>query len=109
MERVGYTRPDGAGRPGDWARREYVAGLLGDHFALDFAEAICPWTGESGEALWQLFLRAEGPAKAGVAALPDDEREAVRRDSVEYFERQRTGAGISAPRPYLIIHGRRLG
>ncbi len=108
MERVGYTRPEGAGRPSDWARREYAAGLLGAHFELDFAEALCPWTGESGEALWQLFLRADGPAKAGVAALPDDEREALRRDWVEYFERHRTEAGISAPRPYLIIHGRRV-
>ena len=61
MERVGYTRPDGAGRPGvDWARRDYATDLLGEHFELDFAEVVCPWTGESGEALWQLFLRADG-------------------------------------------------
>ena len=108
MERVGYTRPDGAGRPADWARREYATALLGDHFELDFAEAICPWTGESGEALWRLFLRADGVAKAGVAKLPRDERDALRRDWVEYFERHRTEAGVSAPRPYLIIHGVRV-
>jgi hypothetical protein len=109
MERVGYTRPDGAGRPADWARRDYATNLLGEHFELDFAEAICAWTGGSGEAFWQLFLRADGPAKAGVAALPHDERAALRRDWVEYFECHRSEAGISAPRPYLIIHGRRLG
>jgi SAM-dependent methyltransferase len=109
MERVGYRRPDGAGRPAEWARPDYVAGLLGDDFELDFAERVCPWTGESGEALWQLFLRADGPAKAGVAALPDDEREALHRDWVDYFERHRTEAGISAPRRYLIITGRRGG
>jgi len=105
MERVGYTRPEGAGRPTDWARREYAAALLGDHFELDFADAVCPWTGESGEALWQLFHRADGVAKAGIAALPDDEREALRRDWVDYFERHRTSAGVSAPRPYLVIQG----
>jgi len=109
MERVGYTRPEGAGRPADWARRDYVAGLLGEHFRLEFAEAVCPWTGESGEALWQLFLRADGPAKAGIAALPEDEREALRRDWVDYFERHRTEQGISAPRPYVIVLGRRRG
>jgi ubiquinone/menaquinone biosynthesis C-methylase UbiE len=109
MERVGYTRPEGAGRPADWARRDYVARLLGDQFQLDFVEAVCPWIGQSGEALWQLFLRADGPAKAGVAALPDHEREALRRDWVDYFERHRTASGISAPRPYLIILGRRRG
>jgi SAM-dependent methyltransferase len=107
MDRVGYTRPGGAGRPADWARPAYATALLGDHFELGFAEATCPWTGESGQALWQLFLRADGPAKAGVAALPDDQREALRRDWVDYFERHRTDSGICAPRPYLIIQGRR--
>jgi SAM-dependent methyltransferase len=108
MERIGYTRPEDAGRPADWARRDYVTALLGDHFELDFAEAVCPWTGESGEALWQLFLRADGVAKAGVAKLPGDDREALRRDWVEYFERHRAEAGVSAPRPYLVIHGVRV-
>jgi SAM-dependent methyltransferase len=108
MERVGYTRPDGAGRPADWARRDYATDLLGEHFELDFAEAICPWTGESGEALWQLFLRADGVAKAGVAELSDGERAALRGDWVEYFERHRSDDGVCAPRPYLIIQGRRV-
>jgi SAM-dependent methyltransferase len=108
MERVGYARPDGAGRPSDWVRCEYATRLLGDRFDLDFAEAVCPWTGESGEALWQLFIRADGPAKARVAALSDTEREDLHRDWVDYFERHRTDDGISAPRPYLIIEGRRI-
>jgi ubiquinone/menaquinone biosynthesis C-methylase UbiE len=56
MERVGYTRPDGAGRPADWARRDYATGLLGEHFELDFAEAVCPWTG--------------GVRRGALAALP---------------------------------------
>jgi SAM-dependent methyltransferase len=107
MERVGYTRPVGAGRPSDWARREYSTELIGPHFELDFVEAICPWRGESGEALWQLFIRSDGPAKAGVAALSADQREALRRDWIEYFERYRGEGGISAPRPYLIVLGRR--
>jgi ubiquinone/menaquinone biosynthesis C-methylase UbiE len=109
MERVGYTRPAGADRPSDWARRDYVTALLGDAFELEFNEAVCPWAGESGEALWQLFVSADGPAKAGVAALAEAEREALHRDWVDYFERYRTEHGVSAPRPYLIILGRRRG
>src|SRR5215207_3490643 len=108
MERVGYTRPEGAGRPSDWARREYVRELL-QGFDLSFTEAVCPWTGESGEALWQLFINSDGPAKAGVGALSATRREALHRDWVGYYERHRTDEGISAPRPYLIILGRRLG
>ena len=110
--------PDGAGGLHATGRRRAPAptgrgattpqDLLGEHFELDFAEAVCPWTGESGEALWQLFLRADGVAKAGVAALSDGEREALGGDWVEYFERHRSEAGVCAPRPYLIIQGRRV-
>jgi hypothetical protein len=109
MERVGYTRPAGAARPSDWVRREYSLELLGEAFELDFVEAICPWTGESGEALWELFIRADGPAKAGVATLTRAARDALHHDWVEYFEGHRTERGISTPRPYLVILGRRRG
>jgi SAM-dependent methyltransferase len=109
MERVGYTRPAGAGRPADWARREYAGELLGRDFELDFIEASCPWIGESGEELWQLFVSSDGPAKVGVGALPQREREELHADWVEYFECHRTAHGISAPRPYLIILGLRRG
>ena len=48
-------------------------------------------------------------AKAGVAALSDGEREALKGDWVEYFERHRSESSVCAPRPYLIIQGRRVG
>jgi SAM-dependent methyltransferase len=107
LERVGYTRPPGAGRPADWVRRDYATELLGEAFELEFAEAVCPWRGESGEDLWQLLVRADGPAKLGVAALPAAARAALYRDWVDYFERHRTERGVCAPRPYRIILGRR--
>jgi SAM-dependent methyltransferase len=109
MDRVGYRRPAGAGQPRDWTRPEYVTGLLGGDFELRFVEAICPWTGESGEALWRLFIESDGPAKTGVAALTSAEREALRRDWIEYFEGYRGEDGISAPRPYLLVLGTREG
>jgi ubiquinone/menaquinone biosynthesis C-methylase UbiE len=107
MERVGYVRPRGADLPGDWMRREYVAGLLGEAFELKFAEAVCPWTGESGAAMWRLLIESDGPAREGVARLSGAERAALERDWIEYFEGHRTLRGISAPRPYLLILGRR--
>jgi SAM-dependent methyltransferase len=107
MERVGYTRPAGAGRPRDWGQPDYVSGLLGGDFELEFVEAVCPWTAESGEATWRLFIGSDGPAKTGVAALPAAERDALHRDWVDYFERHRTDGGVTVPRPYLLIMGRR--
>jgi ubiquinone/menaquinone biosynthesis C-methylase UbiE len=107
MERVGYARPRGADLPSDWVRREYVTELLGDAFELEFAEAVCPWTGESGAAMWRLLVESDGPAREGVAGLRAAERAALERDWIEYFERHRTPSGINAPRPYLLILGSR--
>jgi ubiquinone/menaquinone biosynthesis C-methylase UbiE len=107
MERVGYARPPGADLPGDWVRRDYATALLGDVFDLEFAEEVCPWTGDSGAAMWQLLIESDGPARKGVAGLTAAERAALERDWIDYFERHRTPDGISAPRPYLFILGRR--
>ena len=40
------ARPPGADLPGDWVRRDYATALLGGAFDLEFAEAVCPWTGD---------------------------------------------------------------
>jgi ubiquinone/menaquinone biosynthesis C-methylase UbiE len=107
MERVGYARPPGADLPSDWARRDYATELLGGAFDLEFAEAVCPWTGDSGAAMWQLLIESDGPAREGIARLSAGERAALERDWIDYFECHRTPDGISAPRPYLLILGRR--
>jgi SAM-dependent methyltransferase len=107
MERVGYTRPVGADRPRDWGEPEYVRGLLGADFELQFIEAVCHWTADSGEDAWRLFIESDGPAKTGVAALSGAQRDALRRDWVDYFERHRGDRRVSVPRPYLLVIGRR--
>jgi ubiquinone/menaquinone biosynthesis C-methylase UbiE len=107
MERLGYARPAGADRPGDWVRRDYATELLGEAFELEFAEAVCPWTGESGAAMWRLLIDADGPAREAVAGMSSAERTALERDWIAYCERHRTPAGIDTPRPYLLILGRR--
>jgi hypothetical protein len=107
MERVGYARPPGADLPGDWVRREHATALLRGAFDLEFVEAVCPWTGESGAAMWRLLIESDGPACEGVAGLSATEREALERDWIDYFEAHRTPEGINAPRPYLLILGRR--
>ena len=107
MQRVGYARPPGADLPGDWARRDYATGLLGEAFELEFGQAVCPWIGESGAAMWRLLIESDGPAREGAARLSGAGRAALELDWIEYFEGHRTPTGISAPRPYLLIMGRR--
>jgi ubiquinone/menaquinone biosynthesis C-methylase UbiE len=107
MERVGYARPPGAHLPGDWVRRDYAIAMLGEAFDLEFAEAVCPWTGDSGAAMWRLLIESDGPAREGISGLTAAERAALERDWIAYFERHRTPDGISALRPYLLILGRR--
>jgi SAM-dependent methyltransferase len=85
MQRVGYARPPGADLPGDWVRRDYAIALLGGAFELEFAEAVCPWTGDSGAAMWQLLIESDGPAREGVAGLSAAERAALERDWIDYF------------------------
>jgi hypothetical protein len=64
---------------------------------------------DSGEQIWRLTVSSDGPAKAGLAAMSPAERDALHRDWVAYFERHRGEDGISAPRPYLLVAGRRRG
>jgi SAM-dependent methyltransferase len=107
MERIGNARPANADNPRDWREPRYVNGLLSSSFQLAFVEAPCSWIAESGEAAWRLFIDSDGPAKIGVAALPPEEREALHRDWVDYFERHRRNGAVRVPRPYLLILGRR--
>jgi ubiquinone/menaquinone biosynthesis C-methylase UbiE len=68
MERVGYARRRAPISRAIWVRRDYATALLGDAFDLEFAKAVCPWTGESGAAMWRLLIESDGPARAGSQA-----------------------------------------
>jgi SAM-dependent methyltransferase len=107
MERFGYERPAGTGRPGDWGRPEYASELLGEDFELSISQGVCPWTGESGEAVWELTVGSDGVARTAVATMAPAEREALRGDWIDYFERHRAAGGVSVPRPYFVLLGRR--
>ena len=99
--------PPGAGYPFDWGREEYVTGLLGDAFDLEFAEGDSPQTGESGEAIWQLFVTSYGPTKMLAESLEPERREELHRAWVDFFEGYRMNGGISQPRRYLVVLGTR--
>jgi len=100
------ARSDGPRRD-DWGRPQYVRRLLGEAFELEFLEGNSPWTGESGEAIWRLYLTANGVARAWVESLAPERRRQLHEAWVAYFERHRTTDGISAPRAYLLVVGHR--
>jgi SAM-dependent methyltransferase len=97
----------GSSRRDDWGRQAYVRRLLGHAFELEFVEGNSPWTGESGEAIWELYLTANGVARVWVSSLDPERRQQLHRAWVDYFEGYRTPDGIRAPRAYLLVLGRR--
>ena len=96
-------------RSHDWGDNDHVARLLGRDFELKFIEGESPWRGASGGAIWQDYVESNGQARAWVTGLPAARREQLRRAWIAYFERCRTADGISAPREYILVHGRRRG
>jgi hypothetical protein len=60
-----------------------------------------------GSASWRLLIESDRPPREGVVNLSPGWRAEVERDWIEYFERHRTPDGVSVPRPYLLILGRR--
>lgn len=101
--------PAGAGNPLDWGRPDYVRTWLGAAFELEFADAESPQLGWSAESLWMLFTTAFGPVKALAASLDDARREQFHRDFVAFYNGYRVPGGVSSPREYLVILGRRRG
>jgi SAM-dependent methyltransferase len=99
--------PEGAGNPLEWGREEVVEKLLGADFELELTDLTSPYTGESGEEMWQKFVVAFGPMKVLAASLDDERREELHRAYVDFHERFRENGGIRMPRAYLLVTGTR--
>ncbi len=102
--------PPGAGNPMDWGRPDYVEGLLGQDFSLEFFEGESPQLGTSPEALWGLFCAAFGPIAALAATLDETRRAELHDAFVRFYEGYLLPDGsVSAPREYVVIVGRPRG
>ena len=101
------TPPEGAGNPFDWGREDHVRDLLGNDFELEFEELDSPLEMESGEAVWELWVRDYGPTKVLAESLDDDKREELHRNFVELNERSRVNGGVRVARAYLLTVGTR--
>lgn len=104
-----YSPPllPGQGDSDDWASEDHVRKLLGDAFRLEFEDGDSSFTGESGEAMWQLMLTAAGPMKARAETLEPGQLEQLHREFVELLEAHRTSRGILLPAPYVLVLGTR--
>jgi SAM-dependent methyltransferase len=99
--------PPGVGNQFDWGREEYVRDLLGGDFDLEFEVLDSPLEMESGEAVWELFVRDYGPTKTLAESLDDDKREELHRNFVELHERSRVNGGLNFSRTYVLTVGTR--
>jgi SAM-dependent methyltransferase len=104
-----FRSPDASGgvKRADWGRREHVEELLGDTFELEFVEGNSPWTGRSGEEIWELYITSNGQAQRWISSMQPSRREALHCAWVAYFESHRVNDEIRAPRAYVVTLGRR--
>ena len=99
--------PAGVGNQFDWGREDYVSGLLGADFDLDFVPGDSVLEAESGEAIWELFSTEYGPTKVLAESLDEERREELHRGFVDLHERSRTNGGIRFSRTYVLTLGAR--
>ena len=103
------TPPPGAGSPFQWGDEDYVESMLGGAFDLDFVELDSRHDGESGSEMWEVFRDNYGPSFTLWTSLDDAGRAELDAAMTAYFERSRSGDGISVERLYIIVSGVRRG
>lgn len=101
------TPPAGVGNQFDWGREEYVRGLLGQDFELEFDHGDSVLEADSGESVWQLFATEYGPTKVLADSLDEEQREELHRAFVDLHERSRRDSRIEFSRTYLLTLGMR--
>jgi SAM-dependent methyltransferase len=85
----------------EWARPEYVRGLLGEAFELEFETGEWRVEAESPEALWELLSTSVPPLRAWLAEQVPAGRAHAERVYLEFLQ-----PGVLS-REYLLVLGRR--
>jgi SAM-dependent methyltransferase len=100
-----YLPPSSGPSPFDWGVPDQVRALLGAAFDLRFETGVTTLRLASSEEAWDLFVRGYGPTRTLAESLPEDRRQAFRRDFLAYYDGYRTELGIAVPREYLLAAG----
>jgi ubiquinone/menaquinone biosynthesis C-methylase UbiE len=92
-----------------WGEPAFVRELLGRAFELEFSRGDAPLVAPSVEAAADLYARCYPPLRffAETLRCPDCEAD-QRRILIDVFSRYADAGGVRAPRPYLLVRGRRL-
>lgn len=93
--------------PFEWGARPRLQTLLGDAFDLCFEDGVSFYREPDAEAAWQTFSTGYGPTRTLAANLPDDRRESLHRDFVDFHQAFRTDLGVTVPRAYVLTVGTR--
>jgi SAM-dependent methyltransferase len=105
-----YSPPpfEGAGVPTAWGDRPYCESLLGPHFDLEIESLNTPWSGASGEEMWDEFSTSFGPIVVLLRMLEPERASAFRDDLIALFDGNASdGGGVVLDRPYLLVKGTR--
>ena len=102
-----YLPPSSSPSPFEWGKPEGVRRLLGGSFDLRFETGVTTLRLSSSEEAWELFVRGYGPTRMLAHSLPEDRRQAFRRDFLACYEGYRTELGVAVPREYLLAVGTR--
>lgn len=105
-----YSPPpvEGAGVPMQWGDTSYCESLLGSTFELEIQSLDTPWSGESGQAMWDEFSTSFGPIVTLLRMLEPERAAAFRDDLIGLFDDNTAdGGGVVLDRPYLLVKGTR--
>ena len=90
-----------------WGEPDRVYELLGESFELTVEEGVWRLEGASAAEVFEFMASSAPPMKAFLETLDPDRRGAFREAMLAHWERYRNADGVSEPRPYLLILGRR--
>jgi SAM-dependent methyltransferase len=93
--------------PFAWGNRTRASELLAKAFDLTFEEGVTVYHDRDGRAAWEVFLEGYEPTKMLAGSLDPDRRAQLKADFIAFHDGFATPLGLSMPREYLLIHGRR--
>jgi SAM-dependent methyltransferase len=91
----------------DWGREERLQELLGGTFELEVEERVWRLEGDKPEDVWKLMSIGAPPMKAVIDSLEPGRRAEFHDAMIEYWSQFQTDGGVSEPRRFLLVLGRR--
>jgi 2-polyprenyl-3-methyl-5-hydroxy-6-metoxy-1,4-benzoquinol methylase len=93
--------------PFEWGNMGRVRALLAADFDLRFEQGVATYFDRDGAATWEAFVTGYRPTKALARSLDDSRRVELKQAFIAFHDSYRTELGITVPREYLIILGKR--